>query len=121
MIILKKITPLITPHITHLITQIIIKEKYPHMLKTAVISPVLKSGKSADHIDSYRPTCNFSVVDKICQQYLKEHLIAYLDTNNIILNEHHGSQNFHSTSTALSVIHHHLNNNYYSNKITAIV
>ena len=114
MTIIKKLTPLITPHITHLITQIIIKEKYPHILKTTRISPGLKPGKSPEHIDSYRPICNLSVIDKICQQYLKDHLISYLDTNNIILNEHHGSRKFHSTTTALAIIHHHLNNYYYA-------
>ena len=121
MIIIKKLTQLITPHIKHLITQKIIKEKYPHIFKTTRISPSLKAGKPAEHIDSYRPICNLSVIDKICQQYIKEHLLAYLDINNIILNQHHGSRKFHSTTTELSVIHHHINNNYHNNNVTSIV
>ena len=32
--IIKKLTPLIIPHITHLLTNIIISEKYPTILKT---------------------------------------------------------------------------------------
>ena len=39
----------------------------------------------------------------------------------MILNEHHGLHKHHSTSTALSIIHHHLNTNHYDNKISAII
>ena len=90
--------PLIVPHITDLITQIIIKEKYPHVLKTTCILHSLKVGKPAEDIDSYRPIWKLSVIDKICKQYIKGHLLSYLDINTIILNDHCGSQKFHLTT-----------------------
>ena len=48
------------------------------------------------------------------QQYIKDHIITFLDTHNIINENHHGSQKYYSTSTALASINHHLINNYYN-------
>ena len=62
--IIKKLTPLISPHITHLTTSIIRTQIYPTILKTTCISPNLKSDKPIDSIDSYRP---ISTIDKIIQ------------------------------------------------------
>ena len=119
--IIKKLTPLIIPHITHLLTNIIIYEKYPTILKNTRISPSLKVDKPPKNIDSYHPICNLSVIDKICQQYLKDHLMSYFELHNIIRKEHHGSLKYHSTSTALAEIYHHLMNNYHNDKITALI
>ena len=73
MAVIKKLSPKIVPHITHLITRIIITETYPDILKVTRISPNLKPDKDSYSIDSYHPICNLSVIDKIIQQYLKNH------------------------------------------------
>ena len=39
----------------------------------------------------------------------------------MLLNKHHGSRKYHSTTTVLSLIHHHLDSNYYNNKLSAII
>ena len=59
--IIKKLTPLIIPHITHLLTNIIIYEKYPTILKNTRISPSLKVDKPPENIDSY----HLSVIYKL--------------------------------------------------------
>ena len=115
--ILKRITPLISPHLTHLLTSIIINETYPDILKTTRISPNLKQDKKSDHIDSYRPICNLPCIDKVFQQYIKDHLISFLDIHDIIIKDHHGSRKDHFTFTALASIYHYLNNHYHHNKI----
>ena len=121
MSIIKKLTPKILPHITHLVTRIIVTEKYPKILKVTRISPNLKPLKDSTNIDSYRPICNLSVIDKIAQQYIKNHIVAFFDTNNVIIDNHHGSRKNHSTVTALAAINHHMVTSYHNNKITAII
>ena len=69
--------PTITPHLTHLYVHIIMSQIYPDILKVTRILPNLKCDKPYDNIDSYRPICNLSVVDKVFQQYLKEHLNTF--------------------------------------------
>ena len=119
--IIKKLTPLISPHITHLTTSIIRTQIYPTILKTTRISPNLKSDKPIDSIDSYRPICNLSTIDKIIQQYLKDQIMAFLDINEIIVKDHHGSRKDHSTNSALASISHTINNHYFNNMYTAII
>ena len=62
--IIKKITPTLTPHLTHLLTSIIRTNTYPSILKTTRITPIHKMDKPIDNIDGYRPICNLSVIDK---------------------------------------------------------
>ena len=68
--IIKKLSPHIVPHITHLINSIINTELYPSNLKLSRITPILKPDKQHDSIESYRPINNLSVIDKIIEQYL---------------------------------------------------
>lgn len=65
--IIKKLTPAILPHITHLINAIIITEIYPVMLKVFRISPNLKPDKPIKEIDSYHPINSLSVIYKIVE------------------------------------------------------
>ena len=104
--VVKKLTPLLSPHLTHLLTQIIMTETYPDILKTTRITPTIKPDKPTDIIDSYRPICNLSVIDKILQQYIKDNIMTYLDINDIITKDNHGSRKGHSTTTALAAIQH---------------
>ena len=60
-----------------------------------------------------------SVIDKIVEEYLKQHLNDYFEDNNLLLDDHHGSRRYHSTLSALSVINHHNKNNYHNDLITA--
>ena len=113
--------PTITPHLTHLFVSIINSQIYPDTLKVTRISPNLNSYKPFDNIDSYRPICNLSVVDKIFQQYLKDHLNSFFEVHNIINSDHHGSRKSHSTTTALASIQHITSTHYYNNKFTSII
>ena len=99
--IIKKLNPILLPHITHLINSIIYTEIYPEVVKVSCITPILKPDKLCDIIDSYRSINNLAALDKIIEQYLKDQISAFIDDNNIILEDHHGSQRDHSTRTAL--------------------
>ena len=119
--IYKKLVNRISPVIAHLINCIIDSGIYPDILKISKKSPILKPDKDANLIDSYRPINNLSTLDKIVEQYIKNEFQSYLDINNIINCNHHGSRKFHGTNTAITQINDKLNQNYESNKVTATV
>ena len=60
-------------------------------------------------------------MEKIVEQSIKLHLETYLCTNNIILNNHHGSRKYHGTNTAITHISNEINKAYENNYITATV
>ena len=98
---LKLIDTLIAPHLCHLIYSICLTCIYPEILKTSLMSPGLKKGKDPYHISSYRPLNNLSSIDKVIQEYLKLSLIEFLESSDIIIENHHRGRKFHSTTSAL--------------------
>ena len=48
-------------------------------------------------------------------------MMEFIEANNIILKNHHGSLKKHSTITALASINEQLNKNYYNNKFSALI
>ena len=119
--IIKKLSPSIDPHITHLINAIYTTEKYPAILKIDRISPNLKPDKNSENIDSYRPINNLSTIDKIIEEFFKQQISTFIDLNSIILDEHHGSLKDHSTLPALSIMNNKLVANYSDDKVTTII
>ena len=119
--VIKKINKCISPHINHLINNIIYFSTYPDCLKLSRMTPNLKPQKKHECIDSYRPLNNLNALDKLIQQYIKEEFQNYLDINNIIVEQHHGSRKHFSTMTALAEIINKLKNNYSNNLHTASI
>ena len=119
--IIKKLSPAIIPHITHLINSIIYTEIYPTILKVSRISPILKPDKPNEIIDSYRPINNLSAVEKIVEEFIKEQINEFVNDNEIILPDHHGSRKDYSTMTAISCLNHKLINNYNDGLISAVI
>ena len=117
----KKVKDRLSSHITHLLNSIITTSIYPTILKISMISPQLKQDKDSSKIDSFRQINNLCSLEKIIEQYLKEHLEAHLDSNKIILKNHHGSRKNHGTNTAISQISHELNMRYEEGNYTAVV
>ena len=106
--LIKKLTPAIIPHLTHLVNSIILTETYPTILKVSCISPILKPDKISHSIESYRPINNLSAVEKIVEEFLKEQLNEFINENEIILQDHHGSRKDYSTMAAISSLNHKL-------------
>ena len=70
----------------------------PANWKKAIIIPVLKPGKPADNIDSYRPISLTSCIAKIMERMISERLTWYLETNNILSPSQAGFRRNHSTN-----------------------
>merc|ERR1711873_185076 len=77
--------------------------------------------KQSEMIDSYRPINNLSAVEKIVEEFLKEQLNEFMDQNQIILPDHHGSRKDYRTMTAISCLNHKLLNNYNDGLISAVI
>merc|ERR1711867_308152 len=86
---------------------------YPTILKVSRISPILKPEKRAKNIDSYCPINNLSAVEKIVEEFI--------DLNQIILPDHHGSRKDFSTMSAMACLNHRLINIYHDGLISAVI
>ena len=85
--------------ITHIFNSMIRTKKYPQILKTARIVPLLKKGKDPTDPNSFRPVSNLLVTDKVIESLLKEQMEKYFEDNFLIPDEHHGCRTNHSTMT----------------------
>ena len=59
----------------------------PNTWKTAIVKPILKKGKPAEELSSYRPISLTSCFGKITERMINERLYWWLESNNI-LNSH---------------------------------
>ena len=55
------------------------------------------------------------------EEFLKEQLSEFIDHNQTILPDHHGSRKDYSTMTAISCLNHRLINNYNDGLISAVI
>ena len=90
MMVIKKINPVISIHLNHLFNSMIRTQIYPSHLKISKINPILKPGKNKFEIGSYRPINISHPIDKLFQEYFKNHLLGFLNSNNILLKNHQG-------------------------------
>ena len=96
----------------HLVNAIILTGKFPKILKLSRISPLNKPDKDPNLLSSYRPINNLSSVEKVIETYILSHLIPFLNTNNIIDDNHHGGRAKHATTSALAQISHRICTGY---------
>ncbi len=72
---------------------------FPSVFKTAVITPIYKSG-SKNEISNYRPISILPVVSKILEKAIIEQLTDHLDCNNLLHSMQFGFRRNHSTDAA---------------------
>ena len=58
--------------ITHLVDNIIFTKNFPDCLKVSWIVPISKKGKPLNKMESFRPICNLSSIEKLVEECLKE-------------------------------------------------
>merc|ERR1711867_106686 len=97
---IKKIGDLIAPQIMHMINTIIRTATFPQCFKVTKIIPILKAGKPADKIDSYRPVNCLPTLEKLTESCLLRAITGWTDSANHISHNHHGGRQNFSTGTA---------------------
>ena len=100
-----KIIPEITSvYLTDCINATIREGIFPTCLKITRILPISKPGLPVTEMSSFRPISNLHFFEKCLEEHIKRHLKFHLDSNNIIMKEHHGGIARRSTLTAKSLL-----------------
>ena len=98
--LLKDSAIVIAPFLTHIFNQSINTGIFPEDLKTAIISPIYKSG-SKNECCNYRPISVLSTVAKILEKLISVQLYEYLEKNAILASDQFGFRKIFSTETAM--------------------
>ena len=74
--------------------------KVPSQMKTARIRPIFKSGVKTEP-SNYRPVSLTSIIAKMFERIIKQHIESHIDTHDILSECQHGFRRHKSTSTNL--------------------
>ena len=98
--IIKLVANDIVPAVTHIVNLSIQQAVFPEIWKQSKVVPLLKKG---DHLcaKNYRPVALLPILSKILERAIFNQLVEYLDANNLLHPNHHGSRQGHNTASAL--------------------
>ena len=93
----KLASEILTPALTHIINLSIATSTFPKIWKFAKVIPLLKSF-SADPLlpKSYRPVSLLPILSKVLEKIVFSQLVQYLEDNNLIHPNLHGSRSAHN-------------------------
>ena len=98
--VIKLVAQDILAPLTHIINLSISTATFPSSWKLAKVVPLLKKGDPLV-AKNYRPVALLPIFSKILERMVFNQLVCYLDSNNLIHPNHHGSRTGYSTATAL--------------------
>ena len=98
--IIKLVSRELLPVITHIVNLSIASGEFPVQWKLAKVVPLLKKGDPLIP-KNYRPVALLPIFSKILERAVFQQLVKYLDSNNLLSPDHHGSRQGHNTATAL--------------------
>ena len=103
---LKLVAEDVAPGLTHIINLSIESSTFPSIWKWAKVIPLLKS-VSCEKIlpKSYRPVALLPIMSKVLEKVVFSQLVKYLEDNQLIHPNLHGSRSGHNTSTALNQLY----------------
>ena len=116
--LLKLLTPAILPQLTHLVNMCLIKSTFPAVLKTAMITPVYKSGMRS-HFSNYRPISVLPIISKVLEYVIYDQLMSFVNENNIISESQFGFRAKHSTFMPLCLLHDYITSNLVDGRMSA--
>ena len=98
--VIKLVATDILPALTHIINLSISQSKFPSTWKHAKVVPLLKKGDPLTP-KNYRPVALLPILSKILEKVVFLQLVEYLDSNQLLHPNHHGSRGGYNTATAL--------------------
>ena len=98
--VVKKVSKHIIRPLTDLINKSIEQGIFPDELKVAKVFPIYKSGDKKC-ISNYRPISVLSFFSKVFEKVMYNHLIDFIDENNILSKHQFGFRKNHSTNHAV--------------------
>ena len=100
---LKLAAPVIKFPLTFLLNLSITTGVFPSCLKVSKVTPLFKSGSKSDK-NNYRPISVLPVLSSIFERHVKNCLVGFLETYDLIYKRQSGFRRQHSCQTALSKI-----------------
>lgn len=100
-VMIKHIKNLIIIPLTKLLNSVIVSSTYPNILKFAKVIPIFKKGEM-DNMSNYRPIALLSVVSKILETLLKDQIVGYFESNNLLYSFQFGFRKNKSTEMAIA-------------------
>ena len=97
---IKLVAEEVLPAITHIINLSITQGTFPSIWKQAKVVPLLKKGDPLS-AKNYRPVALLPIFSKILEKAVFMQIVEYLDKNNLLHPNHHGSRSGYSTASAL--------------------
>uniref|UniRef100_A0A3Q3EA14 Reverse transcriptase domain-containing protein n=1 Tax=Labrus bergylta TaxID=56723 RepID=A0A3Q3EA14_9LABR len=85
--------------VTQMINRSLDESVFPSTLKTAIVTPVHKSGDRQE-VSNYRPISILPAISKVIEKVLAEQLVAHLNIENLLHPMQFGFRANHSTETA---------------------
>ena len=98
--LLKISSGIITKSITYIVNNCIRSGKFPTSWKLAKVNPLYKGG-AKDGINNYRPISILPTLSKLIEKFIQKHLMAYLNSFDVLHKYQSGFRSGHSTETAL--------------------
>ena len=102
--LLKAIMPSILKHVTYLMNLCLASNTFPTVFKTAVITPIYKSG-SPTQFSNYRPISVLPVLSKILERIMYNQLLSFIHEHNILYDKQFGFRSKHSAYMPLALLH----------------
>ena len=94
----------------------------PASQKHALVRPLLKkSTLDPDDLCSYRPISNLTFVSKMVERVVAVRLLKHVDSYNLLPERQSAYRRFHSTETAIAVVHNDLVRAADADHVTALV
>jgi exonuclease III len=99
--ILKSSSHVITPIITGLINDCILKKVIPTDWKTAIVTPLYKNKGSINEVNNYRGISVIAPIAKVFERIIVNQIVYYLYEKELLFNGQFGFRPFHSCEAAL--------------------
>ena len=97
---LKISSGIFTKSITYIVNNCIRSGKFPTSWKRAKVNPLYKGG-AKDDINNYRPISILPTLSKLIKKFIQKHLMAYLNSFDVLHKYQSGFRSGHTTETAL--------------------
>lgn len=97
--VVKHVAHLIANPLSHIINYSVSQGKFPSLLKTGKVIPVLKKNNPQD-LNNYRPITILNTISKTVEKVMHTKIMDYLNKYNILTSSQHGFRSGKSTESA---------------------
>ena len=106
--VFKHLSPELSPLLSKLFSRCVSTGEFPSCWKVASVVPVPKKGSDSSLPSSYRPISLLPIAGKIFEAVINQHIVNFLETQNLLSEEQYGFRHSRSTADLLSYVTEHV-------------